>query len=247
MSEAHELTAASFLNALGALASPEDAAQLQRYFKTGLGEYGEGDTFIGVRMGSVFALGKQHLGMPIEQLELLLESDIHEARAGALTIMNEEAKKKRTSDERRAELFGLYLRRHDRINNWDLVDVACRYVVGVYLFDRPRDILYDLARSESMRERRTAIVSTWYFIRAGQFGDALALSELLLVDREDLIHKATAWMLRYVGDQDRAVLLDFLDRHAATMPRTALRYSIEKFTPDRRQHYLGLAGNVRLR
>jgi 3-methyladenine DNA glycosylase AlkD len=198
-------------------------------------------------MGSVFSLGKQYLGMPIEQLELLLECEIHEARAGALTIMNEEAKKKRTSDERRAELFGLYLRRHDRINNWDLVDVACRYVVGVYLFDRPRDILYELARSESLWERRTAIVSTWYFIRAGQFDDAIALSEMLLGDREDLIHKATGWMLRYIGDQDRPVLIDFLDRHAATMPRTALRYSIEKFSPDERKHYLSLGGNVRRR
>ena len=244
MNDTLELTAASFINALGALASPADAAQLQRYFKTGPGEYGEGDTFIGVRMGSVFALGKQYLGMPIEQLELILESDIHEARAGALTIMNEEAKKKRTSEERRAELFGLYLRRHDRINNWDLVDVACRYVVGVFLFDKPRDVLYELAASESMWERRTSIVSTWYFIRVGQFDDAIALSEMLLGDKEDLVHKATGWMLRYIGDQDRGVLLEFLDRHAATMPRTALRYAIEKFDKSERQHYLGL-GNSR--
>jgi len=244
MNDTLELTAASFIDALGALANPADAAQLQRYFKTGPGEYGEGDTFIGVRMGSVFALGKQYLGMPIEQLELTLESDIHEARAGALTIMNEEAKKKRTSEARRAELFGLYLRRHDRINNWDLVDVACRYVVGVFLFDKPRDVLYELARSESMWERRTSIVSTWYFIRAGQFDDAIALSEMLLGDKEDLIHKATGWMLRYIGDQDREVLLGFLDKHAATMPRTALRYAIEKFDKVERQHYLGL-GNSR--
>jgi len=234
------LTAASFLEQLTALANAKDAADLQRYFKTGAGEYGEGDTFIGVRMGSVFALGKAHLGMPIDELERLLESDIHEARAGALTIMNEEAKKKRTSDERRAELFGLYLRRHDRINNWDLVDVACRYVVGVYLFDKPRDVLYELARSENMWERRTAIVSTWYFIRAGQTKDALAISELLLTDKQDLIHKATGWMLRYTGDVDRSALDAFLAVHAATMPRTALRYAIEKFTPEERQRYLGM-------
>lgn len=238
---AGELAAASFLEQLTALKNPKDAADLQRYFKTGAGEYGEGDTFVGVRMGAVFALGKQHLGMPVDQLELLLESPIHEARAGALTIMNEEAKKKRTPEARRKELFELYLRRHDRINNWDLVDVACRYVIGVYLFDKPRDILYSLAKSTNLWERRTAIVSTWYFIRAGQTDDAVAISELLLADRQDLIHKATGWMLRYIGDVDRRVLDAFLDRHAATMPRTALRYAIEKFTPEERAHWLGLA------
>jgi 3-methyladenine DNA glycosylase AlkD len=236
---AGDLTAASFVEQLTTLADPVDAANLQRYFKTGPGEYGEGDTFAGVRMGSVFALGKQFLGMPIDELERLLESPIHEARAGALTIMNEEAKKKRTTDERRKELFDLYLRRHDRINNWDLVDVACRYVIGVYLFDKPRDILYSLAKSTNLWERRTAIVSTWYFIRAGQTDDAVAISEQLLGDKEDLIHKATGWMLRYIGDVDRAVLEAFLARHAATMPRTALRYSIEKLTPEERAHWLG--------
>ncbi len=237
---AGELTAASFVDQLTALANPRDAADLQRYFNTGPGEYGEGDTFVGVRMGSVFAVGKQHLGMPIDQLELLLDSSIHEVRAGALTIMNEEAKKKRTPETRRKELFDLYLRRHDRINNWDLVDVACRYVIGVYLFDHPRDILYSLAKSTNLWERRTAIVSTWYFIRAGQTDDAIAISELLLADKEDLIHKATGWMLRYIGDVDRPVLTAFLDTHAATMPRTALRYAIEKLTPEERAHYLSL-------
>lgn len=236
-----ELGAASFIDALTALATPQDAAQLQRYFKTAPGEYGEGDTFIGVRMGTVFSLAKQSLGMPLDDLERLLESDIHEVRAGALTIMNEEAKRKKTTDARRRDLFELYLRRHDRINNWDLVDVACRYVVGVYLFDRPRDVLYDLARSDDLWERRTAIVSTWYFIRAGQTDDAIAISTMLLDDREDLIHKATGWMLRYTGDVDMPVLTAFLDAHAATMPRTALRYAIEKLDVETRQHYLGLA------
>ena len=235
-----ELTAASFIAGLAERATDENAASAQRYFKTGPGEYGEGDIFIGVRMGSVFALAKSSLGMPIAELEKLLDSPIHEARAGALTIMNEEAKKKRTSDERRTELFDLYLRRHDRINNWDLVDVACRYVIGVYLFTRPRDILYSLAKSTNLWERRTAIVSTWYFIRAGQTDDAVAISELLLGDKHDLIHKATGWMLRYIGDVDRPVLDAFLARHAATMPRTALRYSIEKFTPQERAHWLGM-------
>lgn len=195
-------------------------------------------------MGVVFELARKRLGMPVIEIEKLLESPIHEARALALTIMNEEAKKKTTPDARRTELFDLYLRRHDRINNWDLVDVACRYVVGVYLFTRPRQILYELAQSADLWERRTAIVSTWYFIRAGELDDAYAIAELLLDDKEDLIHKATGWMLRYAGDQDRPRLEAFLDLHAPTMPRTLLRYSIEKFEPVPRAHYLGLKAAV---
>jgi 3-methyladenine DNA glycosylase AlkD len=238
---AHELTAHSFIERMMALASPEKIAQYNRYFKTGPGQYGEGDRFVGLGMGPVVALAKQFIGMPIAEIETLLESDVHEARAGAVTIMNEEAKRKTTSEQRRTELFDLYLRRHDRINNWDLVDGSCRYVVGLYLMDRPRDILYRLARSDNLWERRTAIVSTWYFIRSGQVDDAIAIAESLLGDREDLIHKATGWMLRYVGEIDPPRLIAFLDRHAATMPRTALRYAIEKFTPEQRAHYLGLA------
>lgn len=233
-----EPTAASFLSELTAAASPEQVAKYARYFKTGPGDYAEGDTFTGVPMGVVFGLARANLGMPLAELELLLESPVHEARAGALTIMNEEAKKKTTSESRRKDLFDLYLRRHDRINNWDLVDVACRYVIGVYLFDKPRDILYTLAASKNLWERRTAIVSTWYFIRAGQTDDAIALSELLLGDKEDLIHKATGWMLRFVGDKEPARLRAFLDTHAATMPRTALRYAIEKLDPAERAAWL---------
>jgi 3-methyladenine DNA glycosylase AlkD len=233
-----QLTAADFEHRMRELASPEDAANLQRYFKTGPGEYGEGDVFLGVRMGEVFKAAKERKGMPVAELEKLLESELHELRAGALTIMNEEAKQKRTTPERRKELYDLYLRRHDRINNWDLVDVACRYVIGVYLFDKPRDVLYRLAASESLWERRTAIVSTWYFIRAEQFDDALALCELLLDDREDLIHKASGWMLRYIGDLDRQVLLDFLRAHVSRMPRTMLRYAIERLPPEERQQWL---------
>ena len=243
MTASEDPTAASFVERILVLASPAEVEKYNRYFKTGPGQYAEGDTFVGVRMGLVFALAKQHLGMSVAGLETLLESEIHEVRAGALTIMNEEAKRRKTSEPRRKELFDLYLRRHDRINNWDLVDVACRYVVGTYLFDKPRDVLYSLARSDNLWERRTAIVSTWYFIRAGQTKDALALSELLLGDREDLIHKATGWMLRYIGDIDRQLLVTFLDSHAATMPRTALRYAIEKFTPIERKHYLAARAN----
>jgi 3-methyladenine DNA glycosylase AlkD len=235
-----ELTAERFISELEVHRSATERAKLMKYFKTGPGEYGEGDDFIGVRMGTLFDVSKRFTGMSVHELETLLESPVHEVRAGALSIMNQAAMAKRTPEARRKELFDLYLRRHDRINNWDLVDVACRYVVGVYLADKPRDVLYSLARSQNVWERRTAIVSTWWFIRAGDLDDTFALSEILVDDEHDLIHKATGWMLRYAGDKDRDRLCEFLDRHAATMPRTLLRYSIEKFPPELRAHYLGL-------
>jgi 3-methyladenine DNA glycosylase AlkD len=214
--------------------SAVEREKLLRYFKTGPGEYGEGDDFIGIRMGTLFEVSKKYAGMSAVELETLLESGIHEVRAGALSIMNKEAMGKRLDPARRRELFELYLRRHDRINNWDLVDVACRYVVGVYLEDKPRDVLYTLAASSNLWERRTAIVSTWWFIRSGDLDDAFAIAELLRGDQEDLIHKATGWMLRYAGDKDPARLREYLDRYAATMPRTMLRYSIEKLAPELR-------------
>jgi len=235
-----EPTAASVVTALVAMADPERAAQSQRYFKTGPGEYGEGDRFLGLTMSQVSQAARQHVGLPVAELEHMLDSEWHEVRTTALAIMNAEARKRRTTPERRRELFELYLRRHDRINNWDLVDLGCHAVVGGYLIDKPRDILYDLARSPVLWERRTAMVSCGYLIKEGQTDDALAIAELLLGDREDLIHKATGWMLRTVGDVDRPALTGFLDRHAATMPRTALRYAIEKFEPIEREHYLGM-------
>jgi len=238
---AAELTAESFVAELETHRSEEHRVKMLRYFKAGPGEYGEGDLFMGIPMGTLFAVSKDFAGLDVVELEKLLESPIHEIRAGALSIMNKEAMAKRTTEARRKELYDLYLRRHDRINNWDLVDVACRYVIGVYLEDKPRDVLYRLAASTSLWERRTAIVSTWWFIRAGDLDDAFALSEVLMHDREDLIHKATGWMLRYAGDKDRARLLAFLDKHAATLPRTLLRYAIEKLPPELRKHYLARA------
>jgi 3-methyladenine DNA glycosylase AlkD len=235
------ITAESFIAELETHSSEEHRIKMLRYFKSGPGEYGEGDVFMGIPMGTLFAVSKEYAGMSVSELEKLLESPVHEVRAGALSIMNKEAMSKRASDSRRKDLYDLYLRRHDRINNWDLVDVACRYVIGVYLADKPRDVLYRLAASSSLWERRTAIVSTWWFIRAGDLDDAFAIAELLMRDREDLIHKATGWMLRYAGDKDRVRLVAFLDTHAATLPRTLLRYSIEKFPPELRKHYLALS------
>jgi 3-methyladenine DNA glycosylase AlkD len=191
-------------------------------------------------MGQVFALAKEFIEMPPEEIELLLESPIHEIRAGALSIMDKQARSKRTPEPRRKELFELYLRRTDRINNWDLVDLAAPYVVGSYLFDKPRDMLYQLARSKNVWERRTAIVSTAYFIRQGDLADTFKIAELLITDDHDLIQKATGGWLREAGKQDPQQLLGFLDNYAATMPRTMLRYAIEHLSPEQRTHYMGL-------
>lgn len=229
------LNAKQFIERLKAHSSPKERENLMRYFKNT-----DGDQFIGVRMGQVFGLCKEFIDLTPAEIEKLLDSKIHEVRAGGCSIMDKQARRKKTTPERRKELYDLYLRRHDRINNWDLVDVCASYVIGGYLFDKPRNVLYKLARSQNMWERRTAIVSTAYFIRQRDLDDTFKISEMLLKDKEDLVHKATGWMLRFAGDKDRARLLGFLDQHAATMPRVALRYAIEKLDKTQREHYLSL-------
>lgn len=233
-------TARRFVGRLEALRSPVELEKYQRYFKTGPGDYGEGDPFMGVRMGSVFELAREFADMEPAEIEVLLDERFHEPRAGAVRIMATQARGKRTTDERRKELFELYLRRHDRINNWDLVDLGAWDVVGRWLVDRPRDVLDDLARSANMWERRTAILATMAFIRNGEVDDTFRIAELLLQDDQDLIHKAIGWALRAAGDQDPARLRAFLDRHAATMPRTALRYALEHVDGSERAHYMDL-------
>ncbi len=234
------ISAAEFVKKLKTYRSAEELKKIQRYFKTGAGDYGEGDEFIGVRMGQVFALAKEFIEMPPDEIEKLLESPIHEVRVGAVSIMDWQARSKKTPEERKKELFDLYIRRHDRINNWDLVDRSAPYVVGGYLSDKPRDVLYKLARSKNVWERRTAIVSTYYFVRQGDVTDTFKLAEMLLNNDHDLIHKATGGWLREAGKKDSRKLLDFLDKHAATMPRTALRYAIEHLDKKQRDHYMGM-------
>jgi len=229
------VTAKQFITLLKSHSSPEEREKNLRYFKNT-----DGDQFIGVRMGRVFASAKEFIDMTPSEIEKLLDSKIHEVRAGGCSIMDKQARRKKTTPERRKELYDLYLRRHDRINNWDLVGVCSIYVIGGYLCDKPRTVLYKLARSKNMWERRTAIVSTAYFIRQRDLDDAFKISEMLLKDKEDLVHKATGWMLRFAGDKDRARLLAFLDKHAPTMPRVALRYAIEKLDSKQRDHYLSL-------
>jgi 3-methyladenine DNA glycosylase AlkD len=194
-------------------------------------------------MGSIFELAKEFVDMSVGEIEKLMESPVHEVRAGAMSIVGQCAKGKGCSAARLKDLNDLYIRRHDRINNWDLVDLAAYYVVGKYLADKPRDILYKLARSKNMWERRTAIVATAHFIlKQKQTSDTFAIAEILVDDPEDLVHKGTGWMLRAAGDKDREGLLAFLDKYAATMPRVLLRYSIEKLDKDEREHYLKQKG-----
>ncbi|HMK05578.1 MAG TPA: DNA alkylation repair protein [Ferruginibacter sp.] len=235
------LTAKKFVERLKLHQSAEEQKKILRYFKSGEGQYGEGDKFMGVKMGQLFALAKEFNGMPIAEIEKLLESPVHEVRAGGVSIMDKESRGKKITAARKKDFFELYIRRHDRINNWDLVDLGCLNMTGSWLYDQPHDILYKLARSKNLWERRTAILSTCYFIRQGDLADTFRIAEILVNDREDLIHKATGWMLRFAGDKDAKKLLSFLDKHAATMPRTLLRYAIEKMDKKKKEHYMGLA------
>ena len=230
--------AASFMAGLQAHQSDEELAKIQRYFKSGEGEYGQGDRFMGVRMGLVFALAKEFIDMPPGELEKLLESSVHEVRAGALSIMDKQGRRNKTEEARRKELYDLYLRRHDRINNWDLVDLAAPFVVGRYLFDKQRDVLDRLAGSADLWERRTAIVSTAYFIRQGEAAGTFRIAERLVDDAEPLIQKAVGGWVRAAGDVEPDALLEFLGRNASTMSRTALRYALEHLEAPERERFM---------
>lgn len=233
-----ELKAKEFIERLKAHQSDDELKKIQRYFKSGEGEYGHGDKFMGVKMGTLFALAKEFGEMPIKEIEKLLENPIHEVRAGAVSIMDKASRNKKISKDRLKDFFELYMRRHDRINNWDLCDLGCLHMTGSYLYDKPHDILYKHARSKNIWERRTAILSTCYFIRQGDTFDTFKIAEILVNDKEDLVHKATGWMLRFAGTKDKKSLIGFLNKYAATMPRTLLRYSIEHFNTKDREYYL---------
>ena len=236
----NEMTAKNFISELKKYQSDKELEKIQRYFKTGENEYGHGDKFMGVKMGQLFALAKEFGEMPIGEIEKLLESSIHEVRAGAVSIMDKASRNKKISERRLQEFFDLYMRRHDRINNWDLCDLGCLHMTGSYLFDKSRSGLYKLAKSKNIWERRTAILSTCYFIRQGDLDDTFKIAEILVHDKEDLIHKATGWMLRFAGAKNQKKLIAFLNKYAASMPRTLLRYSIEHFNKKDKEYYMGL-------
>jgi 3-methyladenine DNA glycosylase AlkD len=221
---------------LRSLASPGAAQAATRFFKTGPGQYAEGDTFIGITVPAVRTVSRSFRALPLDEVRVLLNSPVHEERHLALMILVLQVAK--CDEAHRKAAFDLYLSNTRFINNWDLVDCSAPQIVGGYLMTGPREPLFVLAKSKSLWERRIAVVSTQHFIRHGEFDETLAISELLVGDEEDLIHKAAGWMLREVGKKDQAALEGFLDRHGAVMPRTMLRYAIEKFPPDQRRAYL---------
>ena len=230
------MTASFVLNELLSVANPEKARFLQRFFKTGPGQYAEGDVFLGLVVPLTRSIAKTCKATPLPELQILMESEYHEARLCALLIVMEQFKK--ASGSERKALYEFYLRNASHINNWDLVDVTCPHVVGAYLLDKDRSILYELAASDNLWEQRIAMVSTVAFIRKREYTDTLALAERLMTHTHDLMHKAVGWMLREVGKKDRDTLSDFLERNATQLPRTALRYAIEHYPEEQRQYFL---------
>jgi 3-methyladenine DNA glycosylase AlkD len=218
------------------LANRETAATLQRFFKTGTGEYGAGDVFIGIKVPPLQKLAIEFQQAPQSTLKRLLKSKVHEERSLAVLILNRQFA--RADDTLRRGIYEFYMAHVAYINNWDLVDGSAPYIVGPFLFSRDRRQLYGFAKSASLWERRIAIIATFYFIRQNDFADALKISRLLLQDEHDLIHKAVGWMLREIGKRDLAVAETFLKSHYRKMPRTMLRYAIERFPEPKRRKYL---------
>lgn len=230
------LTASNFIAQLKDHQSEKELGKLSKFFKGNDGK----TKALGVKFGEVFKLAKQFTNMPLKEVEKLLDSDFYEVRMGAVSIMDYQAKDKKITPERRKELFELYLDRHDRLNNWDFVDRGAYSIVGGYLVDKPKDVLYTLAISEDVWERRTAIVATYAFIKKGELDDTFKIAEILVDDEHELINKAVGSWVREAGKRDEKRLTQFLDKHAATMPRITLRYAIEKLDKSERQHYLNL-------
>lgn len=230
------MTAQDLQTRLRSRGNPQDAVFLAGFFKTGPGQYGEGDVFIGVRVPVIRKVANEFKRLPLPEVECLLHSSIHEERLAALVILVTQAAK--ADAKARRQIYDLYLANTRHINNWDLVDLSAPQIIGAYLADKSRKPLYRLARSPWLWDRRISILATFHFIRLGDFDDTLKIAEMLLADREDLMHKAVGWMLREVGKRDVGVLENFLGRHCRIMPRTMLRYAIEKFTEGKRRRYM---------
>jgi 3-methyladenine DNA glycosylase AlkD len=221
---------------LKALENKEKARVLRGFFKTGPGQYGEGDIFLGIQVPVLRKVAREYQGLPLKEIKKLLRSSIHEERLVALLILVHLFSK--GTETSRDEICDLYLKSTRFINNWDLVDLSAGQIVGAYLRDRGKDLLYRLAKSTSLWERRIAILSTFCFIKENRFEETIEISKMLLLDKEDLIHKAVGWMLREVGKRHVATLESFLEGHYKKMPRTMLRYAIERFPESLRQRYL---------
>lgn len=232
------MTADFILSELRSIGSAEKAVHLSRFFKTAPGQYGEGDLFLGVVVPQTRSIAKENKTTSLEELQKLLDSPWHEARLCALLILVLRYKDRKTTLEDRDNIYRFYLKNTHRCNNWDLVDLSCRDIVGEYLVDKDRSPLYRLAESDNLWEQRIAVVSTWTFIRRSDFTDVLTLAEYFITHKHDLMHKAVGWMLREVGKRDRDTLTDFLERFATRLPRTSLRYAIEHYPEDQRQYFL---------
>jgi len=213
-------------------ANKEKAKIYQGFFKTKKGEYGEGDVFLGLTVPEQRGIAKKYSNIELSDLNILLKSKIHEERLTALLILVDKYKKDKEN------IFNFYLKNLNYVNNWDLVDLTSNRVVGDFLLNKEKDVLYKLAKSDNLWERRVAIVSTFEFIKNNQFEDTLKISEILLKDKHDLIHKAVGWMLREVGKKDLKKEEEFLNKHYKEMPRTMLRYAIEKFEENKRNFYM---------
>jgi 3-methyladenine DNA glycosylase AlkD len=237
------MTARDLQTRLRALGHPADAAFLAGFFKTGPGQYGEGDVFIGVRVPAIRKVAREFRDLPLRKIARLLHSPVHEERLAALIILVMRAAK--ADDKTRKTIYRLYLANTRFVNNWDLVDLSAPQIVGAYLADKDRRPLYRLAESSWLWDRRISVLATAHLIRIGEFADTLKIAEMLLADRHDLIHKAVGWMLREVGKRDSAALEAFLERHRRAMPRTMLRYAIERFPKAKRQAFLAGPRSVR--
>lgn len=217
-------------------ANPKQAIILQRFFKTGIGEYGEGDIFYGIKVPVQRTIAKKFNELSLDDLKVIINSKVHEERLIAAFILIDQYKK--GDEKKRKMVFDFYLKNRKGINNWDLVDLSAPKIVGMHLIDKEKDLLYKFAVSKDLWEKRIAIISTQTFIREHFFEDTLKISEILLQDKHDLIHKAVGWMLREIGNRDIETEEEFLKKHYKKMPRTMLRYAIEKFPEKKRKDYL---------
>lgn len=210
----------------------------QRFFKTDPGQYGHGDLFLGLTVPVTRSIAHRHVNLKLNDIQRLLDSPLHEERLAGLFILKRQFQKK--DAETQQKIVDFYLKNTHRVNNWDLVDSSAEYILGPYFFKRDRATLHRLARSKNLWERRIALLATFHFIKQHDFNETLSLCEILMKDSHDLIHKAIGWMLREIGKRDRTTERKFLDHHAEKLPRTALRYALEHFSPEERTHYMSL-------
>ena len=216
--------------------NPQKAKFLARFFKTGKGEYGQGDIFLGITVPKQREIAKKYTSLSFDDLQKLLSSKIHEQRLVSLLILI--SKYKKADGQEKEKIYKFYLKNAKNINNWDLVDLSSHLILGDYLLERDKEILFKLAKSQNLWEKRIAVISTFFFIKNNCFSHSLKIAELLLADKHDLIHKSVGWMLREIGKKDQKTEEEFLNKHYKKMPRTMLRYAIERFGEEKRRYYL---------